>query len=116
MRRAILVAVGLSCILVQAADAYYQTGNTLFEECQNLVSDRPDKSFFLSGTCGGYIVGVQDALEGSGRFCVPQGPGGVNNKQMVDLVMIYLRDHPEIRHLPAAGLVTAALKRKFPCN
>ena len=58
----------------------------------------------------------QNALEGSGRFCVPQGPGGVNNKQMVDLVMIYLRDHPEIRHLPAAGLVTAALKRKFPCN
>jgi hypothetical protein len=35
-------------------------------------------------------------------------------KQAVNVVRIYLRDHPEKRNLGAANLVVTALKEKFP--
>jgi hypothetical protein len=34
----------------------------------------------------------------------------------MDVVTVHLRDHPETRHLPAAGLVVDVLKEKFPCR
>ena len=34
-------------------------------------------------------------------------------RQQADIVVLYLRDHPENRHLPATQFVIAALKEKF---
>src|SRR6476659_9207371 len=78
MRQAILVAVALSCMLVEAVDAYSHKGNELFEFCQSMDNDKPDRSSFYAGLCGGYIVGVADALEGSGTswFQAPVSPSG----------------------------------------
>jgi hypothetical protein len=41
---------------------------------------------------------------------------GMNAGQMEDIVKFYLRDHPEKRHLEAAGLVIAALKESSPAT
>jgi hypothetical protein len=49
-------------------------------------------------------------------FCVPQGNSGVRTDQLLDVVLLYLRDHPETRHQPAPALVINALKEKSPCN
>ena len=106
MTRAILVAVALSCFGVGGAHAF-DNGNELHESCQ-----RPE-SPASRGLCSGYIVGVADTLKNLGAFCWPRGS---TRGQVTDVVTLYLRDHPEKRHLPAYELVTAALKEKFPCS
>ena len=114
MRRATLVAVALSSMSVTAVDAYYEGGNQLYEYCQSVTTrDVPDHSNFFEGVCGGYVTGVHDALEAFGRVCVPQG---TPKNQLLDLVVVYLRDHPEKRYLPGADLVADAFEEKFPCN
>jgi hypothetical protein len=113
MRRAIPIALALSCMSVQAVDAYYEGGNQLYEYCQSARRDVPDHSNFFEGVCGGYVTGVHDALEAFGRVCVPQGTA---KNQLIDFVVIYLRDHPEKRYLPGADLVADAFEEKFPCN
>jgi len=40
----------------------------------------------------------------------------VTAQQLRDIVKLYLRGHPEKRHLPASDLVTAAINENFPCN
>ena len=106
MRRAILIAMVLCCVGAGGADAV-GNGNELYEFCQ-----KPDSSV-MRGVCGGYVTGVSDALRASGSFCWPQGG---TRGQVIDVVTIYLRDHPEKRHLLAFDLVSAALMEKFPCN
>jgi Rap1a immunity proteins len=111
MRRVMLVAVALSSLVIPEADAAaYIDGNKLLDECENVPSE------FLKGTCYGYVVGVQDAVDGLHWFCVPEGSNGVVAKQLVDVVKVYLRDHPERRHYSASSLVTEALEEKFPCH
>ena len=125
MHRAVLVAVALSCFVGEWASAYYFDGNELFRWCESwhrqmsFNQDRQtsfNQDWFDGGHCGGYIGGVVDAFDTARVFCVPQGETDVKSGQLVEVVKLYLRDHPEMRHLPAADLVTAAIKEKFPCN
>jgi Rap1a immunity proteins len=101
--RAIFIGFGL-LIGGQASAAQYIDGNKLFGECEAAGG-------FMEATCAGYIMGVTDALET--EVCVPNE---VNVRQIVDVVKLYLHDHPEKRHFGASSLVTVALKEKFPCN
>jgi hypothetical protein len=41
-------------------------------------------------------------------------PNEANYNQLADIVTIYLREHPEIRHNSAALLVWQAIANKFP--
>ena len=112
MRRAILVALTLFCFVVDEGAAQFRNGNELFQDCEG--GDDPQQKQTGDpggqwGMCLGFILGVADAL----HFCIPTG---VNSGQVKDVVTLYLRDHPEQRHLPASDLVTAAIKEKFPCN
>ena len=107
MTRAIPVAVALSCFGVGGASAYFEDGNSLYDHCQKPVTSS------FGAVCYGYVTGVADALVNLGAYCVPQE---ASRKQAVDVVVFYLRDHPEKRHLPAFDHVTIALKEKFPCN
>lgn len=107
MRRAILVAVALSCFVMGKATAAAYDGNKLFEFCEKT----DDVSF---GFCFGYVSGVVDATFDEGHYC--WSAPGVKSQQLKDVVTLWLRDHPEKRHLPADELVATALKEKFPCN
>jgi hypothetical protein len=111
MRRAILVAVALSCLGTGNVEAGFFDGNALLEACEKRAT-----------FCQGYIAAVHDTMAqpfltagsvNSGKICVP---ADVKLSQLVDVSVLYLRARPEKRHLDASFLVFDALKEKFPCN
>jgi hypothetical protein len=64
-------------------------------------------------TCLGYVLGVADTLGATGNACIPPG---ITEDQTKDLVIKYLRDHPESRHLGAASQIGISLMATFPCK
>ena len=74
----------------------------------------------LGISCFNYVIGVMDAtsnLTGLGLlrpiYCLPPQ---IEQVQAREVVVSYLRDHPEIRHQVAAGAVQSALASAFPCR
>src|SRR5262245_55049865 len=113
-RSTTMVALAFFCLAVAEANATYIDGNILFEHCKDFELIKTD---WFSGACAGYVLGAEDAFDQTNKpFCVPEGPTGDIAEQLVETVTLYLRDHPETRHLSASSLVAAALKEKFPCN
>jgi Rap1a immunity proteins len=117
-RRTMLVAVALFSLVAAKANAGYFDGNELLAWCENWQREMdPGDDLLLGGYCGGFVGGVVDALVNNpNTFCVPQGPRGVSSAQLVEVVKLYLRDHPDKRHLGASLLVIQALKERFPCT
>jgi len=114
IRSTVMVALTSFCLAVGEANAAYIDGNILFEHCKDFESSKSD---WFSGACAGYVLGARDTFDETTKpFCVPEGPYGDIAGQSVETVKLYLRDHPETRHLSASSLVAAALKEKFPCN
>ena len=106
MIRAALVFLVFSLLAGQALAAFYD-GNALFADC-----DKGDEYNTLEWRlCSGYITGVAEALPGQ-VFCLP---ATASVGQIRDTVKLWLKDHPEKRHLAASSLVVNALKEKFPC-
>jgi hypothetical protein len=60
----------------------------------------------------GFIIGVVDALTGTHDICLPKE---IIGRQVMDIVVDYLRRHPETCRNTAAVEIGAALKR-FRCN
>ncbi|MFM7273629.1 MAG: Rap1a/Tai family immunity protein [Gammaproteobacteria bacterium] len=95
------------------ATAAFDTGNRLYEDCSA-------ENYFNRGYCGGYVVGIVDTIEAlQGRGVLPANalciPEGATKGQLVDVVLKYLGDNPDRRHLDAGALVPEALNRAFPC-
>jgi hypothetical protein len=44
------------------------------------------------------------------------GPDQASENQVRDVVVNYLRDHPEVRHYSAASIAREALGEAFPCK
>jgi Ssp1 endopeptidase immunity protein Rap1a len=82
----------------------FKDGNELYQEC----TAGPSRLF-----CIGYIEGVADALSRMHLQCLPEQ---VAARQIVELAVNYLRDHPEKRHLVASDEVGLALVQAFPCK
>ena len=55
---------------------------------------------------GAYVVTAEP-------FC---NPPNIKNKQLVDIVTKYLKDHPEKLHMDDGRLVVDAFIDAFPCN
>ncbi|MHC9247754.1 Rap1a/Tai family immunity protein [Aeromonas jandaei] len=88
----------------------FSVGNDLYSICS---TKKGDEFYYMnSSECRGYITGVSDALSGY-TFCIPSG---VTVGQDVDIVMRYLSEHPESRHINAAELIARALYESFPCK
>ena len=72
------------------------------------------------GACLGYVVASVDtwasALSAAGRPQVVCIPTTVNNDQVTQTTVSYLRAHPEGGGLNAAVVIFAALKSAFPCG
>jgi hypothetical protein len=85
----------------------FLTGNDLLAACS-----APTGTFPV-GQCLGYIQGVVDAASVSQRLCLPHT---VNAGQMRDIVVAYLRQHPENRHLAASNFVEIAMGQFFACG
>lgn len=111
-------AAALTALLVGVpVRAEAVTGNELYWWCT-----APRKGF-----CLGYIIGLSEmytivelVMRGQEyRFGPPVEPycrpDGTTNQQLADVVIVYLRDHPERRHQPALVLALDALAIAFPC-
>jgi len=120
MGRTMFLAMALFGAMTGEARSNYYNGNDLWAWCEQwtapkLVAGQND--FYQAGLCQGFIGGVVDAfVDSKTLFCVPQGERGVRAGQLVEIVKIYLRNHPETRHLLAVDLVANALIEKFPCR
>jgi hypothetical protein len=82
----------------------FDTGNELFSACSS-----PEQRAYCLGTTTGY----SDMLQAMGETCLDKS---VTRGQAADIVMRFLRDHPEARHKTAASLARAALRDAFPCR
>jgi hypothetical protein len=98
------VAVGL--LWPMSAFSHFLTANDLYAHCT--VPESAERLY-----CTGIIVGLADAFEHDGTMCPPDG---ASVSQVVDVVVQYLRDHPEKRHYAIANEAALALKQAFPCK
>lgn len=91
--------------------ADFESGNGMLEFC-SIESD------WGQGLCMGRIEGLLAGLATSSVIgspalvCVPKG---VTNKQRLDVVVAYLRDHPDRRQTFWSVLALAALSEAWPC-
>jgi Ssp1 endopeptidase immunity protein Rap1a len=102
--KALLVVAGLlwSVSVSSQESIGVFSGNDLYNICNA-----------QSVACAGYVAGMADAFSRDGTLCLPQKR--VTTRQLADLVMAYLRDHPETRSFSAASLGHAAFNLAFPC-
>ena len=72
------------------------------------------------GACLGYVVGSTDswagALAAAGRPQVVCIPASVNNDQVTQAIVRYIRAHPEDGGLNASVVIFAGLRASFPCG
>lgn len=111
-RLGVLVVVGLV-----AGRSMAFTGNDLWQSAGPM-----DDLAFMS-----YVRGVADAsrlsdagfpwaVDGVGaatKYCLPRGADFL---QAADIVRNFLRDSPQLRHMPAVTLVDRALRDAWPCG
>jgi hypothetical protein len=121
------VVVVMSLFAVGRANAQrYLSGNDLQKHCKEQTKDKEHvDSWYDSGLCSGYIIGVTDAYavwndESASRsqhpmlsFCLE---GEVTAGQAIKVVERFLDNHPELLHKPAALLVVQAFHEAFPCQ
>ena len=96
--------------------ASFIDGNTLYSWCQEEKSS--NIYFQMNARCVTYIIGVSDAVSGSGKgiggfnFCLPKH---VSTKQVRDIVDKWLGANPQDRHYDADSLVASVLYEVWPC-
>lgn len=112
MKREALISLALVAAAPAAAEMPdATTGNGLLELCSD------EGQSFRIGICYGFIEGVirRDDLsrwtkDGTSYLC---DMARVTNGQKIEIVVRYLKEHPEKRHYHGAGLVAVALKEAF---
>jgi hypothetical protein len=63
--------------------------------------------------CAAYIEGVVDALTSMKALCPP---GNLAARQVIDIVIKHLQQHPEARPHAAASEAEISLLAAFPCK
>lgn len=81
------------------------SGNELLRRC-----DAKDSRMF-QGYCVGYVAGASSALDNS-VFCIPTS---ATTGQTRNLVVDWLKAHPEYRDRDATALIGVALYEAWPC-
>ncbi|WP_394731281.1 Rap1a/Tai family immunity protein [Altererythrobacter sp. GH1-8] len=89
----------------------YETGNDLSQSCKDLTYAQQD-------FCRGFVFGLAhgfryQVFSGAGSICIPVG---VASSQLLDVVMKYIRENPEKRHLTTVEIVQTSLSQAFPCS
>jgi hypothetical protein len=115
--RALIIAIALavaSLLPCQAtAQGVWENGGSLKSALS--YCDDSSSRFSPCALAYGYIRGVLDTLEetGAAPLCIR---GGVTNAQLGEIVLRYLRAHPEEWDLSGALIVHRALSKAFPCR
>jgi hypothetical protein len=92
-----------------AADLY-ATGNDYLGSCEQAASE------VARVGCWSYVHGALDVISSpaysGGAICMPR----VTVRQVSDILIEELLEHPEDRHNPTTGILAAMLWHKFPCS
>lgn len=97
----LIISAILAVSMAGTAQARLTTGNDLMQHC----ATAPD------GFCAGYIGGVIDSSHA--LFCFPPA---VTKRQVINITIMYLRDHSEKLDMYAPNLVIRAMRAAFPCK
>ena len=92
------------------SQAPFSTGNDFLKNCAQESAD-----------CNNYTAGMLDGMQGmaaytKSKYDIACGGQVVTVRQMKDILVKYVRDNPETRHLHTGVLFIEALKRAFPCG
>jgi len=97
----LIFAAVFSFSIAGTVKARMTSGNDLMQHC----STAPD------GFCAGYIGGVIDTSHS--LFCFSPE---VTKRELINITIIYLRDHSDKLGLYAPNLVIKAMRVAFPCK
>ena len=97
----VVATVLLLTFMAGTAQARMTTGNDLMEHCMTA----PDNF------CAGYIGGVIDTSHA--LFCFPPD---ITKRQIINITITYLRDHPKKLEMYAPNLVIRSMRAAFPCK
>ena len=110
MRRATPVLIGM---LLACPAGAVTNGHDLLEICSKAASD----SSFERGFCDGYVRAISDQMFNYPfvglQTCFPVD---VTSRQLTQISVKYLREHPGLLHLSAYNNVASALLVAFPCG
>lgn len=113
MKRLLFLILALSASPAHAAPTGNNFGNNLYKNCSSDTTSFEGAVSVVA--CNNYIVGVVDGLVLSGEanrwFAMPDG---VTGQQLQDIVLKYLRDNPNKRHLPGPVVIINAMSEAFP--
>ena len=83
------------------------TGNGFWAQCGNPV----DKTAALM--CIAYVYGLADGMVAHPALkCLP---AKITYQQRLDILLKYLREHPEVRHMPTSAIYVVSLLEALPC-
>jgi hypothetical protein len=104
------LALGLALASLAApADGQFLTGAQLL---QHLDEADAGTSFTKRTISMGYVSAIYDLAQGD-RICPP---GPVAASELMKVVHLFLRAHPDRQQEPGAKLVLDALAGRFPCD
>src|SRR5258708_5579737 len=112
MRRVLVAGVSAGLLLCgTVASAKVRDGNQLLQQCTATIGAHVN-------FCFGYIDAVVDLLlENNGidgfSACVSSE---LDDPQLRNLVVKFLKDNPDLRRLGAPNLIARALAATFPCR
>lgn len=109
MRRLVclLIALVLPTALVASE---FRTGREIKAGLEGWVSDQSTETV-RDAIAFGYVIGVHDALAGL-TVCIGKG---VTQRQVVDVVLEFMRRNPQVLDASADRVITAALEEVWPC-
>jgi hypothetical protein len=99
----VLLAVGTA----QAQRVSNVKGTTLMKACTGSSSAQ----------CDAYVDGFSDAISAGGKeralACIPIAATGT---ELRDVLVKFLKEHPEDQHLKASTLASRAFTKAYPCS
>jgi Rap1a immunity proteins len=110
MKALLLVAFCIASAAPAQAATAFRGGADLYTSCTTSRG---------ADFCDAYIMGAVDAMfalknaSGAGNVCITDG---VRLRQVRDIVVQYMKDHPETRRYTAASIVVVAVRKAFPCG
>jgi hypothetical protein len=95
--------------------ANFYNGSELLEYCEYYLNET---NASLANACYGYVAGHHDtekflSFEAINYYCVPQGTG---SKELIEVAVKYLKDHPRDLHYAASSLLFIAFTQAYPCQ
>jgi hypothetical protein len=105
MRTAALTAIVGLMAFAAPVEAYFDTGNDYFARC----SDPAKNEIMCIATASSYF----EMMQALNWKC---NDAGVNRLQIRDVLVKYLRDNPQHRHVPATFNAILAYEQAFACK